>query len=256
MRKIYVLGILAMVWLVASPAMVVAQRRGYSGGHRGYGGYGGYGDDAGVMALQSSAINQASARNVAQSNRLIGQSAVIQQNAMMQSGIRNTLSSQADTRTQNILSQRQSDRDWWFQVQQQQLAQRPAYRSSSPALAACGFGTEPAADGFTAAGADSQVATDIIKWPTALQEKEFASRRALIEAPYRRSPPALSTPTAEDYRDMVKTVDEMKAILEWRLTVKSGLETKNYEQAKAFLDTLGQEASARTVNAVKSPESA
>jgi hypothetical protein len=256
MRKIYVLGILAVVWFVTSHTVVLAQRPGYSGGHRGYGGYGGYGDDAGVMALQSSAINQASARNAAQSNRLMGQSAAMQQSAMVQSGIRDTLGSQADARTQNILSQRQSNRDWWFQVQQQQTAARPAYRSSSSALASCGFGAEPAADGFTVAGADSQVATDIIKWPTTLQEKEFASGRALIEAPYRRSPPALSTPTAEDYRDMVKTVDEMKAILEWRLTVKSGLETKNYEQAKAFLDKLGQEASERSVKPVKSPKSA
>ena len=215
-----------------------------------------YGDDAGVMALQSSAMNQASARNAAQSNRLMGQNAAMQQSAMVQSGIRNTLSSQADARTQNILSQRQSNRDWWFQVQQQQSAGRRAYEPGSPALVAGGFGAEPVAGGFAVAGSVPEAAMDIIKWPTTLQEQEFASQRALIEAPYRRSPPALSAPTANDYRDMVKNVDEMKAILEWRLSVKSGLETNSYEQAKAFLDKLGQEASERSVNAVKSPEPA
>ena len=254
MRKLYVLGILAVVLLVMSPAMVLAQRRGNLGGRGGYGGYGGYGDDAGVMALQASAMSQASASRAAQSNRLMGQNAAMQQSAMMQSGIRNTLSSQANAQTQNILSQQQSNRDWWFQVQQQQMAGRQGYERGSPALVAGGFGAEPVAGGFAVAGPGPEVAMDIIKWPTVLQEHEFASRRALIEAPYRRSPPALSVPTADDYRNMVKDVEEMKAILEWRLTVKSGLDTNEYEQAKAFLDKLGQEASERSVNAVNSPK--
>jgi hypothetical protein len=254
MQKIYVLAILAVVWLVASPAMILAQRPGRPGGRGGYGGYGGYGDDAGVMALQSSAMNQASARSAAQSNRLMGQSAAMQQRAMVQSGIRNTLTSQADARTQNILSQQQSNRDWWLQVQQQQTAGRQAYGNGSPALVAAGCGAGPVAGGFALAGPRPEVAMDIIKWPTVLQEDEFDSRRALIEAPYRRSPPALSAPTANDYRDMVKNVDEMKVILEWRLSVKSGLNTNDYERAKAFLDKLGQEASARSVIAVNSPK--
>jgi hypothetical protein len=249
MRKTYVLGILALVLLVTSPAMVSAQRRGGRVG--GYGGYGGYGDDAGVMALQASATSQAAASRAAQSNRMMGQNIALQQNAMMQSGIRNTLSSQASAMTQNVGSQRQSDRDWWFQVQQQQMAARPSYGSSSPVLASCGFGASPPQGGFAPVGAEPEVAMDVIKWPTVLQEPEFASRRALVEAPYRRSPPALSVPTANDYRDMVKTVDEMEAILEWRLTVKDGLETSVYQQAKAFLEKLGQEASERSVNAVK-----
>jgi hypothetical protein len=253
MRKIYVLGILAVVWFVTSHTVVLAQRRGYSGG---YGGYGGYGDDAGVMALQSSAMNQASARSAAQSNRLMGQSAAMQQRAMVQSGARNTLSTQANARTQGIVSQQQSNRDWWFQVQQQQSAGRGAYEHGSPALVSAGFSAEPVTGGFAVAGPVPEVAMDIIKWPSTLHEEMFASRRALIEAPYRRSPPALSAPTANDYRDMVKNVDEMKAMLEWRLSVMSGLNTNDYEQAKAFLDKLGKEASERSVNAVKSPEPA
>jgi hypothetical protein len=183
---------------------------------------------------------------------LMGQNAAMQQSAMVQSGIRNTLSSQANERTENILSQRQANSDWWFQVQQQQMSGRQASPGSSPALVGCGFGAEPVASGFAVGGPAPEVATDIIKWPPALQEKEFASRRALIEAPYRRSPPALSTPTAKDYRDMAKNVEEMKAILEWRLTVKSGLETSAYEQAEAFLDKLGQETSERASTAVNS----
>jgi hypothetical protein len=244
MRKIYVLGILAVVWLVTSPTMVLAQRVSRSGGRGGYGGYGGY-DDAGVMALQSSAMSQASLRSAVESSRLAGQNAAMQQRAMVQSGARNMLSTQADARTEAIHSQRQSNRDSWFQVQQQQMAGRQAYEHGSPALVSAGFGAGPVTGGFAVAGPLPEVAMDIIKWPSTLQEQMFASRRALIEAPYRRSPPALSAPTANDSREMVKTVDEMEAMLEWRLSVKSGLDANEYEQAKAFLEKLGQEAKAR-----------
>jgi hypothetical protein len=260
MRKTYVLGIVAVVWLVTPPTMLLAQRLSRPGGSRGYGGYGGYGDygdysaDAGVMGLFTSSMNQASVSRAVQSDRLAGQNAAMQQRSMVQSEVRNTLSTQANSRTQDILSQQQSNRDWWFQVQQQQTARRQTYEYGSPALVSAGFSAEPVTGGFAVASPLPEVSMDIIKWPCALQEQMFASRRALIEAPYRRSPPALSAPTANDYRDMVKTVDEMKAMLEWRLSVNSGLETSDYEQAKAFLDQLSQEASERSVNAVKSPK--
>ena len=254
MRKTYVLGILAVVWLVTSPTTVLAQRLSRPGGRGGYGGYGGYDDDAGVMALQSSAMSQASLRSAVQSERLAGQNAAMQQRATVQSGARDMLSTQANARTEAILSQRQSNRDSWFQLQQQQMAGRQAYEHGSPALVSAGFGAGPVTGGFAVAGPLPEVAMDIIKWPSTLQEQMFASRRALIEAPYRRSPPALNAPTANDYRDMVKNVDEMKAMLEWRLSVKSGLDANDYKQAKAFLDKLGQEASERSVNAVKSPK--
>jgi hypothetical protein len=244
MRKTYVLGILAVVWLVTSPTTVLAQRLGRPGGRGGYGGYGGY-DDAGVMALQSSAMSQASLRSAVESDRLAGQNAAMQQRAMVQSGARNMLSTQADARTEAVLSQRQSYRDSWFQVQQQQMAGRQAYEPGSPALVSAGFGAGAVAGGFAVAAPLPEVAMDIIKWPSVLQEPMFASRRALIEAPYRRSPPASSAPTANDYREMVKNVDDMKAMLEWRLSVKSGLDSNEYQQAKAFLEKLGQEAKAR-----------
>ena len=66
---------------------------------------------------------------------------------------------------------------------------------------------------------------------------------AKIEAPYRRTPPELSVPTAADYRQMAGTVEDMKAVLEWRL--KEGVETADYNAAAAFLNKLGQEVSVR-----------
>lgn len=86
----------------------------------------------------------------------------------------------------------------------------------------------------------AEVATDLIKWPMLLQEPAFASRRAQIEAPFRRSPPHLSTPTASDYRKMVKTVEEMKAIVEW--FASKSVDTHDYDRAGDFLNKLGTEA--------------
>jgi hypothetical protein len=260
MRTIHVLCLLAVICLAMFPSTVLAQMRGRPSRPGGYGGYGGYGDDggiidAGVLGLYSSNMYQASMSSAAQSSRSAGQIASMQQRAAVQNEIRDTLSSQANQRSQNIASQRQSDRNWWFQVEQQQTAARQPYERGSPALVSAGYGAGPVAGGFEAPAPPSEPVMSVIKWPITLEEQEFASRRALIEAPYRRSPPVLSVPTADDYREMVKTVNEMKAILEWRLTVKSGLPTNEYEQAKAFLAKLGQEAGERAVRAVKSPES-
>jgi hypothetical protein len=84
---------------------------------------------------------------------------------------------------------------------------------------------------------------DIIKWPALLQDPCFASERTQIEAPYRRTPPNLSVPTVADYQQMARTVEDMKAVLEWRLS--DGADTNEYNTAKAFLDKLGQELAQR-----------
>ena len=115
------------------------------------------------------------------------------------------------------------------------MAATTGRRRPGPAAAAL----EPSTPATAAPGA----ATDIIKWPPVLQESEFAYERAQIEAPYRRHPPGLSAPTSSDYRNMTKTAEQMKAILEWRLGQEGGLATDEYEQAKSFLSKLGEEAS-------------
>ena len=114
------------------------------------------------------------------------------------------------------------------------------------------YGAPAVPVGFAPAGGPPPVAMDIIKWPTVLQEACFASERAQIEAPYRRSPPKLSVPTPADYRKMAGTVEDMKAVLEWRL--KEGIETADYNAAKTFLSKLGQELADR-IQAAGSSES-
>ncbi|MGA2066012.1 MAG: hypothetical protein ABSG86_13650 [Thermoguttaceae bacterium] len=196
-------------------------------GYAGYGGWGGAG------------AQYANRQQVAAQERQVGQIAAMGQNAMVQSGIRNTLSTQAQSRTNSIIGERQDNQNWWFQYQGQQMAQQRAqdYRPGAGQAAVAAF--EPAA------AAPPAVASDVIQWPTVLQEPAFAYERAQIEAPYRRHPPGLSAPAPDDYRNMVASVARMKAVLEWRLGQGSGLNTDDYQQAKAFLAKLGQEASQR-----------
>jgi hypothetical protein len=198
-------------------------------------GYGGWGGMTGGAALLGSDSRQATAMQLKSQSMQTGQQAAMAQNQVVQSGIRNTLSSQAQSRSNAILTQRQSNQDWWFQQQAQQSAQRGAmgYASGAPAVPV----------GFAPPGEPPPAAMDIIQWPTVLQEKCFASQRARIEAPYRRTPPKLSVPTQADYRKMAGAVEDMKAVLEWRLT--ESLDTDDYNAAKSFLNQLGQQITAR-----------
>ena len=198
-------------------------------------GYGGWGGTNGSAALLGADNRQATAMQLKAQSMQAGQQAAMQQNYVVQSGIRNTLSSQAQSQTNAILSQQQANQDWWFQQQSQQMAQRRA-------SGVC-FGAPAVPVGFAPSGGPPPAAMDIIKWPTVLQEPCFASERAKIEAPYRRTPPKLSVPTPADYRQMAGTVEDMKAVLEWRL--KEGVDTADYNAAKAFLNQLGQEVTAR-----------
>jgi hypothetical protein len=224
-------ALVAICWLASAgpaPAQFWARNPYYGGG-----GWGAYP----VGQVNTS-------RMIAAQNQELGQAAAMGQNLVVQSGIRNTLTSQAQQRTDEIMDQQQANQNWWSQVQTQQMEQRQAREYGSPAAVAAGLGAGVAAGGFAPASPSPAVATDIIKWPRALQEREFASWRTQIEAPYRRSPPGLSAPTLNDYRQMAKAVEDMKAVLEWRLG-QDGLATQDYQQANAFLSTLGQEVRGR-----------
>ena len=225
MRKKFGIGIAAAVFFFAATATSVAQ---FWPGYGYRGGYGAWGSVA-------SAMNNRTSRYVAQSDRMMGQQAAMQQQSALQSNIRGTLESQAQTRTQSSLGQQQSNRDWWFQVQQQQVARG---RSMPPA-----GGGGMAAAGFEAALSTERVpaaATDIIKWLPVLCEPQFAQERTIIEAPYRREPKA--NPTPEDYQNMVDATEQMKVIL-GRMTTE--LSAQEYIDAERFLDQLAAEARGR-----------
>jgi hypothetical protein len=205
-------------------------------------GYGGWGGTNGSAALLGADYQQATAMQMKAQSMQAGQERTMQQNYVVQSGIRNTLSSQAQSQTNAILSQQQADKDWWFQQQSQQMAQRRAIEYST--------GAQPMPVGLGPSGGPPPAAMDIIKWPTVLQEQCFASERTQIEAPFRRTPPKLSVPTTADYGKMASAVEDMKAVLEWRL--KDGVDLSNYNTAKTFLNQLGHELAARAQAAASS----
>ena len=185
------------------------------------------GEDIGVggAALLGSDYLQATEMQLATRRRLAGEQAAEQQNYLVQSGIRSTMSTDAQSQDAAILSQQQANQNWWFQQESQQMAQERARDYASPAVA------QPAV--FAPSGIPPPAARDIIQWPIELQEECFDSERAQIEAPYRRTPPKLSVPTPADYRRMASTIADMRAVLEWRL--RDGIESANYEVARNFL---------------------
>lgn len=180
--------------------------------------YGGFGDGAQVNLNYNMGF-------VGAANRPSPQP-MVQQNT-----IQNTMLAQAQAQSSALLAQRQANRDWWFQTQAQQMTRQPA----------AGFGG--AAAGLGLEGVDPSPPA-VIKWPYLLQQPRFASRRALIEAPYLRSPPGLSAPTPEDYTAMVKTIEEMKALLE--RVKEEGASTYLYNEADSFLDKIDREARDRS----------
>jgi hypothetical protein len=238
-NRFLLIGLLTIcVLAVAGPVSAQLYRRGN-----------GYYDDggmAGAVALASSNRVYSNQMQMGAQNQQSAQQAASQQNMALQSGIRNTLTTQAQDRTNTIEDQRQSYRDWWFQTNQQKIAGNQPNVIGSTMPMAGGYGSRQSiGSSIIYEASHPPVALDIIMWPVVLQEKIFASERAQIETPYRRSPPGLSTPTATDYRNMVKTVGDMKSVLEWRLGQNGGLPTVDYEQAKAFLNNLAQEAQER-----------
>jgi hypothetical protein len=197
-----------------------------------------YGRDSayGAWGAFSSAVQDSTTRHIAEQDRLAGEIAASRQTAAMQSNIQNTMMNQAEARTQNYLNQRQNSRDWWFQVQQQQVAQRhtASARPSVGDAVIAGFeATSPKA-------VQSQAATDVIHWLPVLCEPCFAAQRARIEAPYRHTPK--QSPTTADYENMIDAAQQMKVQL-GRIT--ADISAQDYLQAEKFLDQLAAEARGR-----------
>ena len=209
--------------------------------YSGYGGWGGY-------PLGQYNVT----REIAAQDRQVGQLRTMQQNLVVQNGIRNTLINQAQSQTNAIQSQRQSNQDWWFQYQSQQMAERRAEAYRTPPAGSVAMAPAVAAPAAPAATPPT-ASTDIIRWLPLFEDPRFAQPRAAIEAPYRRSPPGLSTPTVDDYRNMVKAVEQMKAI---SAQMTGEISARDYLQAEAFLKQMGQEASQRAdrVSAPPKPE--
>jgi hypothetical protein len=258
--------IVAMAAISMEMAAATASAQVFSGRQR-HSYYDGYDYDAAVGVYALTSADNAS-QQAAQSYQAWRQQAGSSQMSSMQSNIQSALNADAQRRTQDIYSQQQGNRDWWFQAQQQQVAQRQAaatqlevaqvqadaidrlsqkssdrpqdgqYETSPAPLP--GFESEPAIIPPT-------VPLDVIPWPPVLRFKRFADGRAQIEAPYRRSSKGLSTPTAKDYKNMIDAAEKMKTTLKG---VANILTAQDYLNTVEFLDQLVSEARGRLEKAV------
>jgi hypothetical protein len=230
MRRLIVLAILLMVGVGCLAGSASAQF------YPGYG-YGGSGWD-GSAALLGADSRQAQVIQSRAESRLAGQQLAAQQNAVVQSGIRNTLSSQAQGRDAAIQAQQQANQDWWFQHQQQQMAQRPPADRAASAMPPQDWGS------LAPPSPPPPASMDLIKWPTLLQAPCFAADREKIEAPYRRTPPeGWDKISTDDYRQIAAAVEDMKALLQWRSS--EGVDTSAFTVAKNFLIQMGDELAKR-----------
>jgi hypothetical protein len=225
-------------------------RHGYYG-QRASGGYGGYDDYYGgndAWGAVASAMNTTSSRYAAQQDRMAGQAAADMQRGMMQSNIRNTLSTQAEMRTQNIIGQGEANRDWWFQVQQQQAAQR---QSMAAAHAPIAMMSAAGLEAVSSPTPQPSAATDVIKWQSTLCEPRFSADRAKVEAPYRRAPKGKAAPTTADYQNMIDAAQHMKLLLG---QMTADISAQDYLGAEKFLDQLAAEAHGRIEQGKKPAE--
>ena len=221
MRRTCLIVVLASMGTAFSAAPLAAQT--WPGRHHYYPGYyNGYGYGFGMIYNLGGAGN--TGRYIAASQRLASQQIAAQQAAAMQSSIRDAMTASALQRSTQIYDQQQTDRDWWLQIQQQQLAERQAQAQ------------------LAAASNSPDAATNVIQWPSLLRRPQFAEQRKQIETPYRRGSKGLSTPSAGDYDDMIEAARQMKLILKG-MTV--GVSAQDYLDAQAFLDQLAAEARSR-----------
>ena len=226
MRRTCLIAVIAAIWIGMSAATASAQM--FPRSRYGRSSYDDY--DSGALAA---AAALSSADSAARTNAQAYQ-AWSQRAAGMESGIQSTMNAGDQQYAQNLHNRQQAGRDWWFQVDQQQVAQRQAQASRYGAMSA-GFESAEAAN-------SPKANTDIIQWLPLLQAPQFAAQRTQIEAPYRRSSKGLSIPTADDYRKMVKAAEQMKAILKG---MTANITAEDYFGSERFLDQLTAEARER-----------
>jgi hypothetical protein len=237
------LGLMAL----SGPALGQMWRsHGRSSGYSGWGDPGGADPGAfGALGSLSATAQYNNLRTVQSNNQVAGMNIAAQQQAALQSSLRNTAVTQAQTRTQNILGQQQANQDWWFQVQQQQVAQRQAMAARMPPSLPPATSFEPGAPAETTAASAATTpapADDVMQWPTALQDSRFAALRGEIEAPYRRTPGKISYPTPAEYLAMLGPIEKMRGLLG---QMTADISARDYLDADKFLNLVRQQAQDR-----------
>jgi hypothetical protein len=206
--------------------------------HRNFGGRGGgyYGGYDTVIYPDVNKTNAAYQQAAIQAKQYQAQTASGRSSAWQ--GINQSLAQQANFRTQSMMAERDSAKDWWFQQQSQQLANRQARESYQPMnLPNSNYG-----DGEGNAPQQTPAAKEIMLWPTLLKDPAFAELRSEIESPFRIAYADNKPLSAGDYRGILKSIDAMKIKLKG---ISSSVVDSEYEAVVSYLDELSADAQKR-----------
>jgi hypothetical protein len=205
-------------------------------GRGGYGGY--YGYDYGPYYPDINQTNAELQQAYNQERQYQAQSSMARTAAWR--NINQTMIDQANQQTQSMLAQRQSAKDWWYQIEAQQVASRQAREAAQAAAAAKSESEDPYNN--PQAAARNSAAKDIMVWPTLLRGPAFDQLRAEVEAPFRRGYADHKPLTADDYRGILRALDEMKAKLK---DFSSRVVESEYVAVESYLDDLAADAQKR-----------
>ena len=210
-----------------------------------FGPYGGYNRGWGAYPYAVSSRSANVTRQLAAQRHAASFSQAQRQTANMQRGLRSATMNAARSQIASMGRQKQSYKDWWFQTQQQQSAQRRMQPRSQPPPVAPRYRPRPVVPRRTVSTPRATAAkksADIINWPARLSDPRFAKQRARVEGPFRRQASGGGDPTVKDYREIIDATGQMKATLkEMAYEISAG----TYLEVEKFLDSLAAEAQER-----------
>jgi hypothetical protein len=205
-------------------AQFVPRRGDFGGGY--------YYPESGAMGLAVSAYSTAQGQNAYMQDRQLQATSSMAKSQAWQN-VNKSMQMEATSRPASVPDSGQVARDWMFQ---QEAASRPARRPMTlPAsnMAAVATVREP-----------DRTATprEIMLWPTLLKEDRFDGDRTDVEAPFRRSNADGKPLTVEDYKGIIKTVENMKAAVKG---MESQIVDEEYAAVQKYLDDLIADAQKR-----------
>jgi hypothetical protein len=197
-----------------------------------------YYSDAGVIGAATAAYQSAAQAQAYAENRQLQATSSMARSLAWQN-INRTMQSEAMSRPATVTNSAQAARDWMFQnAPSSRYASRPmTLPRTSMAMLESADVAQPT-DEETA----STASQEIMLWPTILKDPLFDKDRASVEAPFRRAYADGKPLTIEDYQNIIKTVENMKATV---TTLKSSLVESEYASVQKYLDELIADAQNR-----------
>jgi len=228
--------VVALMCQAATALAQMAPRRSFSGDRLGNRGNDYYSYDTAIYP-DINKTNAAYQQAAAQQRAYQAQSSMARTSAWQ--NINQSMAQQASMQTQSMLAQRQSSKDWWYDVQARKLAESKASPSYRPMSLPYSEGPDASSP---RSPSQKPAVQEIMIWPTLLKNPEFDELRSKIETPFRRAYADKKPLTADDYRGILQAVDEMKVKLQ---SMSSQIIESEYAAVEGYLNELAADAQKR-----------